>query len=75
MKISLTVLGVAALLVACSSLPSYVYVKEGASTQTMQATKAKCHYQVQLQKIPLAEQSALVEMCMKGEGYRRERLR
>lgn len=75
MKISLTVLGVAALLAACSSWQRHEYVKEGASTRTMEAAKAKCNYQVQLQKIPLVEQSGMVDRCMKSEGYRRERVR
>lgn len=75
MKISLIALGAAALLAACSSVPRHVYVKEGSTTQAMEAAKAKCNYQVQLQKIPLVEQSGLVDLCMKGEGYRRERVR
>ncbi|MCD2513330.1 hypothetical protein [Comamonas endophytica] len=75
MKISLVVLGAAALLAACSSLPRHVYVKDGASARDMEAAKAKCNYQIQLQKIPLVEQSGLLDLCMKGEGYRLERVR
>ncbi|MET1117215.1 MAG: hypothetical protein ABWY08_20000 [Comamonas sp.] len=75
MKISLIAWGAAALLAACGVLPRHVYVKEGASTQTMEAAKAKCDYEIQLQKTPLVEQGGMQDLCMKGEGYRRERVR
>lgn len=59
----------AALLSACaSSAPAWH--KAGVTQHDAESALAQCQYQVGMSRVPEKQQQALVEECMRGQGYR-----
>lgn len=57
-------------LAACASTPVFDYVKQGASNYQRTDAISECKYQVKLNKTPASEQKELIDLCMRGKGFR-----
>lgn len=69
-KFAFTVLTLAGLLSACATPPRFDYVKERATAFEKDNSASECSYQIKLNKTAPAEQSNLLNLCMRGKGFR-----
>ncbi|NMV39074.1 hypothetical protein [Ralstonia insidiosa] len=63
-----------AIIVSGCAAPRYAYTKDGASAFQTANDKSECAYQVKLNKTAQNQQAELVDLCMKGKGYRLKRV-
>lgn len=75
-KLRITISICALSLSACAVAPPvFDYVKEGASQHQKTDAISECQYQIKLNKTPVEQQKDLVELCMKGKGFRLKQVR
>jgi len=60
----------AALLSACATPPRFEYVRDGASAFEKDNAVSECSYQIKLNKTAPREQGNLLNLCMRGKGFR-----
>lgn len=70
MKYLVTIAAVGVFLTGCAAPPRAEWSKEGASAHERESVQSECRYNVKMNKVGATEQEELVELCMKGKGYR-----
>jgi hypothetical protein len=66
----LFVASLALLVGACAAPQKFDWFKDGASDFERETARSECSYQIKLNKTALVDQAELLNLCMKGKGFR-----
>jgi hypothetical protein len=60
--------------VGCETPPKFDWVNSNATVAQKENTLADCEYQIKLNKTPPGQQQDLRNLCMRGKGFRWQRV-
>lgn len=59
---------------ACVSAPRVDWVRADTTQMQKENAVAECNYQIRLNKTPVIERDELLSLCMRGKGFRLQRV-